>query len=113
MTDIDTTVTDTDLFTGTEEDLETEALDNGTIVSEVVETVFGTDETVTAFKVHTIINTVLEVHGVEKKIAPQMMYQYGPKGMIAKRTKGMKGSEIRYTKDEVTEYVLKYTGKQI
>jgi hypothetical protein len=114
MTDINTVeIQDTDLFTGTEEDLETEVLDNETIVTEVVDAVFGTDSDITAFKVAKIINGVLEIHGSDKRVPPQMMYQYGPKGMIAKRTKGMKGSEIRYTKDEVIEYVRKYTNKNV
>jgi hypothetical protein len=78
------------------------------IVAEIANTVFGTDSTISPYKIAKIINTVFQSTMTEKQIPAQMMYQYASKGMISK---GNKSKE--YTKDEVTTYVLKYTSKHV
>lgn len=78
------------------------------IVTEITNTVFGTDTTVSPYKVAKIVNGVFEATNTDKRIPPQMMYQYASKGMISK---GNKSKE--YTKDEVTTFVNKYTAKHV
>lgn len=80
-----------------------------TVVEELATVAFGTDETVTPYKIATIINKTFEVMGAEKRIPTQMMYNYDRNGMIVKGKKSVKA----YTKDEVTAYVNKYTTKHI
>jgi hypothetical protein len=109
MTDInETTIVEgqQDLFTG--EVVEETAPDSDltTIVRELTETVFGTDTTISPYKIAKVINGVFETVGSDKRIPPQMMYNYSSKGMIVK---GFKGKE--YTKDQVETYVNKYTVK--
>jgi len=91
------------------EDIETEetaTLED--IVREITDTVFGTDQTISPYKIAKVINTVFTSTLTEKQIPAQMMYQYASKGMIVKG----KVSK-QYTKDEVTTYVLKYTSKHV
>lgn len=78
------------------------------IVREISQTVFGKSETITAYKIAKVINGVFETVGNEKRIPPQMMYNYSSKGMIVK---GYKGKE--YTFDQTVEYVMKYTSKHV
>ena len=68
---------------------------------------FGHDQ-ITPYGIHSVINTVLETYGV-KPIIPQMMYNYDRNGMIVKGSKGQK----RYTRSEVTAYVIKFVTKRI
>jgi hypothetical protein len=78
------------------------------IVKELV-----TEESYSAYKVMKIVNQVFVITGTDKEVPTQMGYNYTRNGMIAKRTKGMSAKDVRYTKDEVTEYVTKYTSKHV
>jgi hypothetical protein len=82
------------------------------IVTELTTTAFGDDTQVTAYKVAVIINGVFEATSTDKKIPTQMIYNYTRNGMVAKGKKG-KATDIRYTKDEVTAFVTKYTSKYV
>ena len=64
-------------------------------------------ETVTPYKIATLINGTFEVLGVAKRIPTQMMYNYDRNGMIVKGKKGVKA----YSKDEVQTYMNKYVNK--
>jgi len=77
------------------------------IVSELTDTVFGDDDTITPYKIHTVVNGTFEALENEKRIRPQMMYNYDRNGMIAKGRKGVKA----YTKDEVKAFATKYVTK--
>ena len=57
------------------------------------------------------LNQVFKALGIEKECPTQMGYNYTKNGMIAKRTKGQKGSEVRYTRDEITTWATKYVNK--
>ena len=80
------------------------------LVEGLIETSGETE--VTAYRVAIIINGVFETAGVEKRIPTQQMYVYTRNGLIARGKKG-KASEIRYTKDEVKNFVVKYTSKHL
>jgi hypothetical protein len=105
MTNIDTTPEAIDETEATVLDL--------TLLGEVIEelTQTLTDEN-TAFTVATQINKVFKAVGHDRVIPTQMMYNYTRNGMIVKGKKGS-GATIRYTKEEVQTYVLKYTRKQL
>ncbi len=77
-----------------------------TSVEVLVETEFDGEVTITAYKIHKIVNAVFELEGIEKRVPPQMMYNYSRNGMINK-VKGCKA----YTKDEVIKFVERYTNK--
>jgi hypothetical protein len=79
------------------------------IVQELATAAFGTESTITPYKIATIINKAFEVTNTEKRIPTQMMYNYDRNGLIVKGKKGVKA----YTKDEVQTYVVKYTSKYI
>jgi len=79
------------------------------IIEELVTVAFGTDETITPYKVATIINGTFKITGTDKQIPPQMMYTYDKNGMIAKGFKGVKA----YNREQVTAFVTKYTAKHI
>ena len=81
---------------------------NDNIVASVIDSVFGTESTITSYKIAKIVNGVFEVHGIDKRIPPQMCYNYASKGMINK-VKGQK----QFTKEDVSEWVTKYTNKHI
>lgn len=78
------------------------------IVETLTENVFGSDITITAYKIHTIINGTFKVVGFEKQVPPQMMYNYSRNGMI----NGVKNVK-QYTREEVTKFVIKYVNKQM
>jgi len=80
-----------------------------TVLGELVQAAFGTDETITPYKIATVINGVFRIMGAEKRIPTQMMYNYDRNGLIVKGKKGAKA----YTRDEVTAYVTKYTNKHL
>jgi hypothetical protein len=105
MTDIDTTNLETTLV----EDIESEEIEVTveSTVQELVETVFGTDETISPYKVHKIVNGTFEVLGNTKRIPPQMMYNYSRNGMLVKGEKGIK----ELNKSQVTEFVTKFVTK--
>jgi len=67
-------------------------------------------ETIGAYAIHKIVNGVFEVFGVERKIPPQMMYNYSRNGIIAKRAE-KPNKDHQYTQDEVLTFVTKYTSK--
>ncbi len=88
-------------------------IENVTVTLEDVVTEFvGDRPEYTAYSVAVIINNVFKATETEKQIPTQMMYQYTRNGMIAKGKKG-KATDIRYTKEEVQAFVLKYTSKHV
>lgn len=87
---------------------ETEELTLPEIVVQLTDEVFGSDETITPYKVHKIVNSTFKVVGFAKQIPPQMMYNYSRNGMINK----VKDAK-QYTKDEVIAFVSKFCYKQI
>jgi hypothetical protein len=91
--------------------VELEEFDLHHLVSEVTKLAEGTEYT--AYRIATIINKVFVATGTVKEIPTQMMYIYTNKGMIAKRTKGQSAKDVRYTYDEVVEFVHKYTNKYV
>jgi hypothetical protein len=103
-----TTTANTAETTATETVIEETVLSVEEIVAELVTVAFGTDETITAYKIATVINGVFTATGTDKKIPTQMMYNYSRNGLINK-VKGQKA----YNKDEVTAFVTKYTNKYI
>jgi len=82
----------------------------GSLVEGMLETVGDSDHT--AYRVAVLVNGVFETAGVEKRIPTQMAYTYTRNGLIAKGKKG-KASEIRYTNDEVRDFVVKYCSKHL
>jgi hypothetical protein len=99
-----------DLITEEVVEIETEEeTDFEQIVTQLTNGVFGQDIQVTAYKIHKVVNAVFEVHAFDKKVPPQMMYNYAKNGMI----NGIKNMKQTYTKDEVTAFVIKYTQKQM
>lgn len=98
-------------------DLETEEVvetveDELTVESVVTELVGTLTEPITAYKIANVINGTFKVFEYEKVIPTQMMYNYTKNGLIVKGKKG-KASEIRYTKEEVIEFAVKYVSKFI
>ena len=90
-----------------------ETVENVTVTLEDVVTEFvGDRPEYTAYSVAVIINRIFKETGTDKEIKTQMMYQYTRNGLIAKGKKGT-ASDIRYTKDEVIKFVLKYTSKHM
>jgi len=88
---------------------ETEAPSLETVIEELVETVFGDDETITPYKVHNVVNGTFEILGASKRVPPQMMYNYSRNGMLVKGVKGIKA----LNKEQVTAFVTKYVNKHI
>ena len=89
---------------------ESEELTVESVVGELTETAFGTDEEVTAYKIANVVNGAFKVLEIAKVIPTQMMYNYTRNGMIVKGKKGS-AKEIRYTKDEVKAFATKYVNK--
>lgn len=81
-----------------------------TVESVVTELVSTLEEEVTAYKIATVVNGTFTVMGNEKRIPTQMMYNYTRNGLIVKGKKGS-AKEIRYTKEEVKSFVVKYVNK--
>jgi len=63
----------------------------------------------TPYAVAKVVNAALEEAGVERRIPPQMMYNYARNGLIVKGEKGRK----EYTRDEVRAFVSAYVTKQL
>ena len=97
-----------DLFTGEVVEIEEvdETISIEDVISEIRDTVFKGESTITAYKIHNIINGTFKVLGVDKVVPPQMMYNYSKNGMIS----GIK-LQKQYNKDEVTKFVTKYVTK--
>ena len=113
---ISTEILDTDLFTGTPEELAEATEETAEMVLEDIVRQIATDRgtvNFTAFAVMEIVNKVFKVTMTDKQVPSQMGYNYTRNGMIAKRTKGMAGKDVRYTFDETVSWVLKYTSKFI
>lgn len=93
------------------EDVETEETEVlvEDVVEELTETEFGSDEEITAYRIHKIVNGVFKVVGFEKKVPPQMIYNYSKNGLI----NGTKDMKQKYNKSDVKKWVLKYVTKQI
>lgn len=89
------------------EDVETEEITVDSVIGELTETVFGTDGTISPYKVAKIVNAAFQALGVDKKIPPQMMYNYSKNGMLVKGIKGIKELD----KDQVTAFVTKFVNK--
>lgn len=96
-----------DLLTG-ESVEETVAVTLDEIIGQITNEIFGTDMTISPYKIAKIINTVFTATMTEKQIPAQMMYQYANKGMISKGN-----TSKEYKKDEVLTYVSKYTSKHV
>jgi hypothetical protein len=105
-------ITDTDLFTGSEADLEdamnNESVSDELVLEDIIKELVGNAEAFTPYKIATIINKVFEATFTDKKIPTQMMYIYASKGMIVKGNKSKS-----YTNDEVYAFVFKYTSKHV
>lgn len=108
MTDINIVEGQQDLFTGEVVEVEETEVTVDEIVNEITTIVFGSDTTISPYKIAKVINKVFEATSTDKVIPPQMMYSYASKGMISK---GNKSKE--YTFDEVVTYVTKYTNKYV
>lgn len=100
-----------DLLTGEVVEIEVEETEL-TVESIVEELVSTLEEPITAYKIATVINGTFKVLEIAKQIPTQMMYNYTKNGLIAKGKKG-KASEIRYTKEEVKAFAIKYVNKYI
>jgi hypothetical protein len=99
-----------DLFTNEAVEVETvEEMDVDTIVAELVEAAFGTADTITAYKIASIINGTFKVLDFDKQIPPQMMYNYNKNGLI----NGIKDMKQKHGKVTVIQFVTKYVNKQI
>jgi len=67
-----------------------------------------TDETYTAYGVHTLLNRILKEAGREP-IRPQMMYNYLRNGLLVKGIK-IHGESLRtVTNQEVVTFLVRYT----
>jgi hypothetical protein len=79
------------------------------IVSELVDAIFGSESSITAYKIANVVNGIFKASDFEKSVPPQMMYNYSRNGLIVKGEKGKK----QFNKTEVTEFVTRYTKKQM
>ena len=100
-TEINTTTFETD--EPSEETVE-ETFETVDIVRSIVE---ASDTTVwSPYAIHVVVNRCFQVMGIEKKIPPQMIYQYAKKGML----NGTKDT-LRFTTEETVTFVTKYLTK--
>jgi len=67
-----------------------------------------TAEEYSAYGIHTVLNQVLVANGLDK-IRPQMMYNYARNGLIVKGAKIFGQSLRNFTKDEVAEFIVRYS----
>lgn len=67
-----------------------------------------TDE-ITPYVLHKVVNTTLEVMGLDYRVRPQMMYNYAANGMIVKGQKGLK----RFTRIQVAEFTIRFVNRQL
>jgi len=81
-----------------------------TVEDIVTELAGSIEEPITAYKIANVINGTFELIGIDKKVPPQMMYNYTLKGMIVKGKKGS-AKDIRYTRDEVVAFATRYVNK--
>jgi hypothetical protein len=66
------------------------------------------DAEYTAYGIHTVLNKVLALGGAAP-VRPQMMYNYARNGLVVPGEK-IAGTALRtFTRDEVTEFILRYT----
>lgn len=71
----------------------------------------------TPYAIHSSLNQLFEAAGSDRRIVPQMMYNYSRNALIAKRDKHenesgkMVNSNHRYTSDEVAAFLIKYVTK--
>lgn len=104
-------ITDTDLFTGTVEELaeatETE-FSMETFVQDLTE---GIEDGVSAYGAWKIMTAGFKALGVDQNRPSQMFYNYTRNGMIAKRTKGVRGKDVRYTVKEIQDFLVKFFQK--
>jgi hypothetical protein len=78
-------------------------------LTETVSAATPTDtEEFTSYQVHSVLNKVLEIVGLEYRVRPQMMYNYSKNGLIS----GIKGQK-RYDRDQVLRFVEKFVSKRI
>lgn len=84
---------------------ETEAL----TVEEIVQSLV-TEDTYNAYGIHKIVNAVLEVLGNERRIAPQMMYNYSRNSMIEKGREKPNKDHV-YSNEAVKAFVIKWANK--
>jgi len=105
-TDIDETIVDEVEQDVTEVD-ETEESGTFSIEELARDIVSDMGDEISPYKIATVVNTVLEALGAEKRVRPQMTYNYDVNGLIVKGVKGKK----KYTRDEVVAWVTKYATK--
>jgi hypothetical protein len=103
-------IQDQDLFTGDPAELESET---ELTVEDIVAEIVGSAESLSGYQIITLTNAVIKAAGGTKVLPTQMGYIYGSKGMIAKRTKGMAGKDIRYTNEEAIAWITKKASKDI
>lgn len=95
-----------DLIDGTEVTESTE-FNLTDFVTELV----GNEDGITSYGTWKIMTEGFRALGIDQNRPSQMMYNYTRNGMIAKRTKGMAGKDVRYTRDEVIEFLVKFYTK--
>jgi len=77
-------------------------------IVDIVRSLVEASETTTwsPYAIHVVVNRCFQVMGIEKKIPPQMIYQYAKKGML----NGTKDT-LRFTTEETVAFVTKYLNK--
>lgn len=79
-----------------------------------LEELLGDEQEFTAYRIHTKLNEIFEVAGVEK-VRPQMIYNYARNGMVVKGESVQKGNYIprTYTRAEVLEFITKFAPRYV
>jgi hypothetical protein len=83
------------------------------IVANLVE-----EESYNPYGIHKLVNGIFEILGVDKKVRPQMMYNYSRNGLLGNKASVVhekSGKKINtnhtYTKQQVTAFLIKYVDK--
>jgi hypothetical protein len=112
----ETTHLDTNIeFEETEEQITlegTEVLETQAVLTleEIVEHLVTEDGN--AYYIHKIVNKIFELEGVDRKVPPQMIYNYSRNAMIAPRDTKPNRDHL-YTRDQIVAFVTKFTTKRI
>ena len=67
-----------------------------------------TEDSYSAYGIHTVLNKILVQAGAEK-IRPQMMYNYARNGLIVRGEKIFGETLREFTPSEVREFVIRYS----
>jgi len=62
------------------------------------------DDEISPYRIHVIVNLVLDVVNPAYQVRPQMMYNYAKNGLIVKGEKGNK----KFTKANVIDFVTRF-----